>query len=304
MPSRLQNHALGVAFGILAIFGYMYVYQTGIWKPDSATQQAISDARARADRISAAQVSATAAAILDKSETDKKLDVEALKKALQEADSQASALRDVLKKVEEPTLNPAVYAARSLEAAGKNPVPPPARRIVAEPVSRATPPAPERSTSNYNAFYDTVVRIDAAGMSGGVEWKRFPHPPNMQFSIVAGGNFTLQYETADQRTTLGPKGIDGTLIRGHPRAVEPLNYLAEFTVAPSLPFLALIGRFCSTDGCSKPFAYSEPWNICVPKGEWLEVRMNHVTKLNRFEAYQYGNGTYILRAERLNGACP
>jgi len=70
-------------FAVFATVGYMYAYKVGIWKPDSATQQAIYEIRDRADRISAAEIATQAKVILDKSEAERKLDIEALTKAVQ-----------------------------------------------------------------------------------------------------------------------------------------------------------------------------------------------------------------------------
>ena len=267
MASNTKMAVIGIGFAVLAIGGYQLAYREGMFRPTSSTRQVLNDALGRADRANARLAQAKLDALLARSENGEPIDMEELKKAVHDATNGAEEFdklwRDVEAKtrgkVTEPpppvqTLTPSSAASTtSIPAAAR-----PAQTAPSQPPGEVSKPLPPPRDS----FFDTELTV-----SVNQSWQRLPGQPEKPYGLRVGGLLKLDIETSDQRHEVGPAGIDLKLVStpaplDHRPSVGDMlanrtraKMSEENLISPDSKYGTLIGRFCDSSGCDKPFAY-------------------------------------------------
>lgn len=294
MANNAKTAVIGIAFAILAIAGYQLVYKQGIWAPNSAMRHTIMDAMGRADRISAQQAKTNLDAMFARAEKGEKLNPVELRKAIEAVAKDAGELEKLYKDAE-------------IVSHGQIVAPPSVTQTQPRPPTQqarsSVNPTPEPSVRTKEqetrvAFFDSVLDVDVMTTLMPQAWTRVKSPPAVHsLDAVVNGEIEMRNPTADQRTRVGPKGVDIFSIPNWSASVADLH---SGLVAPEYPYLALLARFCDLEQCSQIQVFQgNPWHFCIPSGKWLEFKANYITTYVLWNP----NGNYKVRFRGLSEDC-
>lgn len=310
MAGNARTAIVGVAFAVLAIAAYQYIYKVGIWTPNISTKAAIDNALARADRVTAAQAKADLDALLLRAEKGERLDRAELERLIKLAATDAGSLDALYKEAEIKSrgviVAPPPTAPQIQSGPPAAPVPS-GQAPATSPSSRPRPPQqiaapPERSSAQEAkvTFFESRLEIPSCPEIDKPSWSKVTLPPGVDsVEVVVTGEITLHSPLADGRTLARAIGIS---LRSVPNWKGEADYMEQGLVVPELPYLAAISRICDLDSCSTPKPFTgNPWKFSVPAGKWLEFHVNRV-----FSGDYRGwnpSGQYLLRFQPCTGAC-
>ena len=173
---------------------------------------------------------------------------------------------------------------------------------------RKPPPAPivhsPAPSDPYAGFWNSSFTLDTSSLQLN-QWNRFSTNEPQIFALNIDGALRLAMELTNQRNIISAKGVPGALL--HDPQVIP--YMRDpnpaHLVAPHLPFFAVLARSCDIDTCEKPTAFpGNPWVICLPADQWLELRINTFIRSDPWDAggYHSFQGEFTITPMRIDPA--
>ena len=299
-----KSAVVGLAFAVLAIGGYQFIYQTGIWRPNANIRSTINDSLARADRITAQQAKADIDALLARAEKGERLDRKELQRLIEAAAADAGAQHDLWKLAETKSRGqivapPAPVVEQKRVYRGPAASSPTAVQPVSGGTSEETSPVAIASPVR-DSFFGSKFEFDGRGSS---TWMRIQRKLDSPFALQIGGEFQPAdpyWMTKTKRTAFDYRGVPFDELQMN-AATQNGKGRSSFDV-PDANYFALIGRYCNYEGCELPFALTQnPFVVCPKPGSWLELKINSSDDFTTWPQYR-ANGAIILQPIRSSGA--
>lgn len=307
---------VGIVLALIGLATFQYIFQVGLFRPDKPMEQVIREGLDRAGFIAASQKQKELEQFLADAEKSGQLDETKLRKLIEAAGQQANAFKDLFENWRQrhphvPVTPPSTIPNTSKEtrpsAVPNNDTETAATAPAAKSDAATTSvPAATKLPTN-DGFFDTTiaVRVDR-------EWQRLPSREK-PYGLRIDGTLELDFQTQDQRSIAGPRGIAHSLLNDPepPPGTSDVRDLSRLTIgdrtnvrvfnpailaAPDLPYVALIGRRCDIDACSEPFVVQpNPYPVCPSTNSWLEARINDPIRAAAWPSRHKAFGEFILR---------
>lgn len=299
MPQNLKTAVVGLAFAVLAIAGYQFIYKVGIWRPNASTRSAIDEALGRADRITAQQAREDLNALFARAEKGERLDRAELERLIKAAAKDAGDLDGLWKEAE-------------AKSRGQVVAPPPSQPAPQEPTQARSQPAPDTSAAPASpprpasdGFFGSRIAFQGGWHP---RWTRINRELDAPFALEISGEFSTFDQTRfhSRRTAFNFRGVPySDLVLNRQLNSEMGHDLGSGAMdLPNANFHALIARYCDHGGCSPPFVVNEtPFGVCPKPGSWLEMKFNGMDLIEHTPGYR-GVGQINLTPVRVAaGAC-
>jgi hypothetical protein len=320
MTGRLPTLVTGIVIALLGVAGFQWVLKVGWFQADKPLEQVVRENTNRAGLFLAQQKEQEFKKILADAERSGRLDVEAYRKAIAGAGEHANMLTSSFENWKKA--NPQISA----DIPGAIPpqsFPAPASQSMRGPAEAQRPsPSPEASVPKnasfvvVDGFFDDVFQV----RGGGTTWMRIPRDLDRPFGLSVSGTLTTDFQTTDQRNTVGPRGLAHSVLPRSPAGIlatmpNPSNgslaallndrdrttFEASLLSAPDLPFAAVIARYCTVDGCEQPFIpKTNPLTVCPRPSAWIEFRTNEFVRRNDWASVHHVEGAFVLRPVRIS----